>query len=487
MIIYNLCLIILPETTGTTFIQDYCGSPDILDTFESGCLTRNTEITNFYEKIGMSVRKERKTSQSIDRVKTKISSPILLIEDSDILSDIVSYRLLEKLDVEIHVAKTYAEAKQLLKLHRRKYLVAICDLGLPDAKDGESLQLVAKAGVKAIALTGMSDKSHWQNLSKDLLVDFVVKDTPNAINYTVDLVGRLFKNQFIKALVVEDSTSELRILENVLLLLNFQVNVAQDGLEAIEILKRDKDIRLMITDYEMPRMNGIELVNKARGIIDKNALAIIGISASGKNDIGTMFIKNGANDFLNKPYSLDELVCRVNMNMAALENIDYIFELANRDALTSLFNRRYFFSNIVQLQNLNRESGQEIACAMIDIDYFKSVNDTYGHDCGDEVLRIFSRLLCEHFDTELCARLGGEEFAIVFSGIAHEQLFEKLESFRKEVSSTKIEWEDDSISFTVSIGVCAKVNMDYEEMLNLADKYLYEAKTQGRNQVVLRN
>ncbi|WP_100642943.1 diguanylate cyclase [Alteromonas facilis] len=432
----------------------------------------------------MVIRHGASRSSEIKNDRMKIPHPILLIEDADILAEILQYRIVEKWDVEVHLARNLAEAKQLLTEHRTKYLVALCDLVLPDAPNGEVLKLVAKAGVRAIALTGISDKEQFLAQFKRKLVDYVVKDTPNAINYSVNLIGRLYKNSSMKALVVDDSQTGLSILRDYLKLLNFNVHTAKDGVEAIDILKQEPDIRLMITDYEMPRMDGIQLVIETRKLIDKNTLAIIGVSSTGRTDIGAMFIKNGANDFLSKPYTLEELICRINMNMDALENIDYIFELANKDALTGLFNRRYFFGEVEKIDQSWVAERSEISCAMVDIDHFKRINDTYGHDCGDHVLKEFAKMLTTHFKSHLIARLGGEEFAVVCPPDLNKQFLEQAQLFREHIECMHIEWDGEVINVTASIGVFAAASIPTESMLKEADKNLYKAKSSGRNRVI---
>ncbi|WP_100656001.1 diguanylate cyclase [Alteromonas flava] len=424
----------------------------------------------------------RNSRAKMDRMS--IPNPILLIEDNDILAEIVQFKITEQYDVEIHHARSHAEAKQLLTQHRSNYLVALCDLVLPDAPNGEVLKLVAKANVRSIALTGLTEKSHFQDEFKGKLVDYVAKDTPNAINYTVNLIGRLYKNRSMKALVVDDSQTGLSILSNYLTLLNFNVYTAKDGVEAIDVLKQETDTRLMIADYEMPRMDGIQLVIETRKLINKNKLAIIGVSSTGRADIGAMFIKNGANDFLSKPYTLEELICRINMNMDALDNIDYIFELANKDGLTGLFNRRYFFGEVEKIDETWVTAGSEFSCAMIDIDHFKRINDTHGHDCGDQVLRVFAKTLTEYFSTELVARLGGEEFAVICAPENKLEFTSQLENFRKYIEANPIGWEGNIITVTVSIGLCTAPSMPAEAMLKHADNNLYKAKEGGRNQII---
>ena len=120
---------------------------------------------------------------------------------------------------------------------------------------------------------------------------------------------------------------------------------------------------------------------------------------------------------------------------------------------------------------------------MLDIDFFKKVNDNYGHDAGDYVLKVLSLYMRKHFNNGLISRLGGEEFAILISGEDEEQLFSRLDSFRETVATIKIPYEQQEISFSVSLGVLFNSEKVLDKQMSLADEGLYYAKEHGRNQV----
>ncbi|QAA32933.1 diguanylate cyclase [Clostridium manihotivorum] len=158
-------------------------------------------------------------------------------------------------------------------------------------------------------------------------------------------------------------------------------------------------------------------------------------------------------------------------------------EKADRDSLTSLLNRRGFtdrFNYIVE-----DISGNMVSIVMIDIDYFKSINDTYGHMAGDKVLMHFSELLNKYLDTAYAlGRIGGEEFAVLFNGIGKREVFNLLENFRKKVETSEVIIDDKvTISYTISIGITDNntKDIDLDELIRKADIALYEAKDSSRN------
>jgi diguanylate cyclase (GGDEF)-like protein len=167
-----------------------------------------------------------------------------------------------------------------------------------------------------------------------------------------------------------------------------------------------------------------------------------------------------------------------------LENIATIRLQANSDYLTKLPNRRYFFEEANKsLKHLQKQT-ENSSLAMIDIDHFKSINDTYGHDAGDEVLKGLSVFFAKHFKKQLVARLGGEEFAVYFADTPESEAIPLLEKFRQfiEVNSPKVSAE--KIKFTISIGYARGPVYKIDELLKQADINLYKAKESGRNKVI---
>ncbi|MBU4412947.1 MAG: diguanylate cyclase, partial [Proteobacteria bacterium] len=216
----------------------------------------------------------------------------------------------------------------------------------------------------------------------------------------------------------------------------------------------------------------------------KDELAIIGLSATGDQTISAQFIKNGANDFLSKPFSTEEFYCRVNQNMDLLDYIRQIKESSNRDYLTGLYNRRYFFEMGKKLLSSANRGHITVAVALLDIDFFKKVNDTHGHDAGDLVLKNLGAALLRRFrETDIVCRYGGEEICILVVNMAGESIHDIFNGVRKNIAQTTMDLGREKIRITVSIGLCVEAKESLEEMITIADEMLYAAKENGRNQV----
>ena len=429
-------------------------------------------------------RSKLRTSSLAHGKRDIVPHPILLVEDSKAAGSMLKGRIEEKWMCEVHLAESYAQAKELLRAHRRDYFLVICDLNLPDAPNGEILELVAVAQLRSIVITGTFGEEFKKQMPQKSVVDYMLKDSHNAFEYVVDQVGRIYHNQFVHLLVVEDSAVSRSWLRQILELRNYQVSLAKDANEALACLKQHNDIRLVITDYNMPDMDGVDLTVELRKHHEKQDLAIIGISAQDASDLGVQFIKNGANDFLVKPVSDEELICRISQNLDTQDHIQLINNLANRDYLTNLHNRRCFFTLGTQMLKVAHAENQDVAVAMIDLDYFKGINDEFGHDAGDELLVFIAGLMLSQFPECLNARLGGEEFAVLVTGMSLDQFNDKVERFRLALQNATIEYRDLDLNITASIGVYSRKDTNLDVMIKRADENLYLAKANGRNQVM---
>ena len=193
------------------------------------------------------------------------------------------------------------------------------------------------------------------------------------------------------------------------------------------------------------------------------------------------FIKSGANDYLTKPYCHEEFFCRVLQNVEHVEHIEAIRRAANSDYLTGLPNRRHFFGRV---DSILKRAPAQMMLALIDLDHFKSVNDNYGHDCGDYVLKEVAKSIASHFSQYCVARFGGEEFCVFLPDTDPKQAYELMEAFRQDISAKVFHFDNRDFNCTLSIGLTAKFEKTIESMLKSADEHLYKAKELGRNQVV---
>jgi diguanylate cyclase (GGDEF)-like protein len=410
---------------------------------------------------------------------------VLVVDDSQAIGRAVQKAIEMVVDLPVDYVASYAECARAMEAPGVQYAAAVVDIHMPDSPDGEAVDLVCGKGVATIVLTGSMDAQVRERITGKPIVDYIVKQNPGAIEALQKGVQRTLRNRQRKVLVVDDSASFRSYLKVILQTQRLQVLEATNGRDCFDILDRDEGISLIVTDYEMPDMDGVHLTAAVRSHHSSTTMGVIGITGSAESDLGVRFLKAGADDIVRKPFLVEEFVARVNSCLDHLDNIKTIQDQANRDYLTKLYNRRYLFEVGQTLFNSARRGHVHLAVAVLDVDFFKRINDTYGHDVGDAAIVAVAQAMNQAFrGTDLVARMGGEEFCVLAVNAGDPaELFDR---FRQQVEALEIPHAKGTLRMTISIGVTTHVQDSLDAMINDADKALYEAKLGGRNRVVVR-
>ena len=407
---------------------------------------------------------------------------ILVVDDSKTICETLKKLITDKLNFNVIVANSKRECEEKLLEFRQNIAVAVLDLSLPDAPNGEVIDSVSKFDIPSIVLTGSAMKDNILR-NKDI-VDYVIKEGSFTYEYILNLIERIVTNYHLKVLVVDDS--KVAAVQTINLLKRYQLKClyAKDGKEALEILANENEIKIIFTDYNMPILNGLELTKKIRNTYSKDELSIVVMTSDKSHDIVSKFLKFGANDFLYKGFSEEEFFARLNSNLETLELFQTIKDKANKDYMTGMFNRRYFFDEGNQLYLSSVKNNDSVSVAMFDIDKFKNINDTYGHDIGDIAICEVANIVNKHFPKDaIISRFGGEEFCVIQSKIKKDDFVKILETIRKEFETNIITTQKGDIKYTVSVGYSTLKGKSLDDMVNCSDEGLYLAKNNGRNQV----
>ncbi len=419
--------------------------------------------------------------------KAKKDAPtdrVLVVEDSAAILNLIAANIEEITEARVIKAKSLADARVLLDRWRDRITLAVLDLNLGDAPDGEIVALVRARHIPVIVLTGTMSGAMRERVMRMNVVDYVYKRNANEISYVASLARRILANRGQKVLVVDDTASFRGYLAHLLKVHRYRVIEADGAIAALDILEAHPDIRLVITDYNMPDMDGMELVCRIREKRDRTRLAIIGVSGDTDASLTPRMLKAGANDFLHKPFQAEEFYCRITQNMDTLDYVRVIRDAAQTDFLTGLHNRNYLFEHVGRLFNNAQRGHIEMTVAMLDIDHFKQINDTRGHAVGDLALKAVARALkAEARDGDLLARVGGEEFCVV--GVNVGDVDAMFERYRHAVERTRVSTDEGEFHVTISIGICQQPQDSFDAMLATADAALYVAKHGGRNRYVI--
>jgi len=297
-----------------------------------------------------------------------------------------------------------------------------------------------------------------------------------------------------RILIAEDDPVSLRVLQAFLSKWKYQVVVATDGLEALRILESEDAPSLAILDWMMPGMEGPEICRHVRQLVNRPYVYILLLTArSLKGDLlrGLAF---GADDYLTKPFDAMELRARLHVGLRILDLQHNLIaareELrfkATYDTLTELCNRGVILEALSREYARRAREGGSFGLILADLDHFKSVNDTYGHLAGDEVLREISRRMRACVRTyDIVGRYGGEEFLIVVPASDRASTISLAERIRAATAAEPVDFDQRRISTSISMGVAAcdgEKSGDVNTLLRCADEALYRAKRHGRNRV----
>lgn len=241
---------------------------------------------------------------------------------------------------------------------------------------------------------------------------------------------------------------------------------------------------LIVMDLDMPEANGLDVARALRLSRPHLSLPILFLSAEQDEDIQHQARQIGGDDFITKPVDLATLTNKISIRVSRARDLRNIME---RDSLTGLLNHVNFKERLAAEVGRSRRTGSPMAVCLLDLDHFKAVNDTFGHQVGDRVIQMFANCLTGSLrSVDVIARYGGEEFGLILLDATPEQGARVLDGIRRSFSNFLFDTDDGPQSVTFSGGVCGLEDASTTEgLLGAADKALYEAKQQGRNRIVL--
>lgn len=414
-----------------------------------------------------------------------LSKHLLVVEDSAPIAKVIE-SMGRSLGYQVTIASTLAGVRAILA-KKQDFFVATIDYGLPDANDGEAIPYVLQHKIPSIVMTGRVDDKTRQKILNLPVIDYITKENSQAYHYLLRVLHYQLTNAKVTVLVVDDSLTARNNICSLLKRRNFKVLSADNGARALKVLNDHPEIKMVITDQEMPGMDGIELIQNIRKNHLKNELIIIGISGANRGFQSARFIKNGADDFLRKPFCPEEFYCRIMHNIEKIQYLDDVKIAESKDYLTTLFNRRSFVEQADNIHSKVSTSKYLNVLALIRIDSFKEINENISHEMGDNVLIELAKLLSLHFKKDLVSRFGGGEFGILINGQDEASIEKRIEYLRLAVQKHITIAQKVEHQFTVSIGTTMmNDNESLQYLLKEADQALHQAIEKGGNQSVIK-
>lgn len=295
-----------------------------------------------------------------------------------------------------------------------------------------------------------------------------------------------------KVLIAEDDPISCRVLQAFLVKWGYEVIAAPNGTEALRTLEGEDSPRLAVLDWMMPGMEGPQVCRRVRECQDRPYVYILLLTARNQKTDLLMGLEAGADDYLTKPFDSQELRARLHVGRRILNLQDNLIaareELrfsATHDALTGIPNRAVILDAVHREHSRQLREGGSFGLILVDLDHFKSINDTRGHLCGDAVLReAASRIMTSVRDYDAVGRYGGEEFLVVVPASTSATTLRVAERIRRTIEGKPVVTDGGELSVTASLGVAVSNEdrrKDPDVLLQAADEALYRAKRSGRN------
>ena len=294
------------------------------------------------------------------------------------------------------------------------------------------------------------------------------------------------ENSPLTVLVIEDHPDQRDLLAIVLKREGYKVITAANGLEALEKLETE-NIQIALSDIMMPKMDGFELIKRIRANPALKSIYLILITARIQEGDRVRGLDLGADDYITKPFSFSELLARVRVGTRVVQYQQHLEYQTQIDSLTSLFNRRAFEKKIQEEFERSKRYQSPLSVLILDLDNFKTINDTYGHHGGDSALVKISDTLREMTrQSDFASRYGGEEFVLILPETDQESAIQAASKIHSAIRSSSFGTISRPFTLTVSIGISSsstKVYSTWREMVDDADRALYLAKNSGKDRI----
>ena len=290
-----------------------------------------------------------------------------------------------------------------------------------------------------------------------------------------------------KILVVDDAEEIRKLVSYSLRAAGYDTVLAASGAEALSVVENEPP-DLMVLDVMMPGMSGFDVLRTLRTRFAHLDVPVILLTAKSELGDKAQGFEYGAEDYVTKPFAPRELAMRVAAHLRVRDERLRLREQAQADALTGIANRRLLMERAAQELSSAQRHEQELSLVLWDIDHFKHINDTYGHPCGDVILRDLARGIASQVRREdLLGRYGGEEFVLLMPLTPPAEALVTADRIRAGIYAREFVYEGERVHVSVSAGVAGYPRdgvQTVDELVQLADKRMYVAKHLGRNRVI---
>ncbi|MEA3354051.1 MAG: response regulator [Campylobacterota bacterium] len=409
---------------------------------------------------------------------------VLIVDDSKTILKTMRYKLEGELGLKIYTAASMKECADLILEHKGKFDISLLDYNLPDAQNGEIVTFINKFNIPSILLTGSKLDKNNDIFKNPVLIDYIIKQSSYAIEYTVSMVRRFILNEKVEVMIIDDSKTFAAKMEALCKKYNLNTIVQYSAKDALETIKSRPNLKLILVDYMMPAMNGLEFTMELRKTYKKDEIALIALSGTSEKEIVASFLKYGANDFLYKDFTNEEFLARVNNNLEVVELFTTTQDKAKKDYLTGVFNKNYLLNLGDEIYTIAKKRKELLAAVCIEIDNFDIFTESKGHEISDEAIKHIAVILEKNLNKDtIVARFSVDQFCILLKKRPSAEIHQTFQEIQNIIANTPLEYHNNSYNLTISVGVNNNLADNLEEMISFADEALCNAKHKGINNI----
>jgi len=410
-----------------------------------------------------------------------MNNKILIIDDNKMLSKLLAKKIQSSLNYEVDVAFSFEEAKNFLQ---NDYFLSFIDLCLPDAPNGEAVDYALEKNIPSIVLTANNDKNSKEKFMQKDILDYILKEDDSCIEKILDSIVKLKHYAKTKVILALSKLNERNELKKYLSNRLFDVLAAAHGEEAMSYLGDHTDTTLIIADTQMPVISGSELLDEVRTKYNDSDLLVMLLGE--KNDsLEAELLKKGLNEYLIKPFNKELFYSRLDRALAYKDNMNFLKAYKDIDPVSGLKNYNALSMGIEDYLNEIANKNEEFAFALLNIDNLSGINDEYGYNVGDEVIKACANeIINETKGRDIIGRYNNENICIVLKNISQERAIKIISRIRVNIKNAGILINLDELFFTASIGVVfAKSGDKFDALVQKASDALLSAKNNGKDRV----
>ncbi len=413
---------------------------------------------------------------------------VLVAQQEQAVRDVLVERVHESLGVQADAVNTASAVRKLVQGNTDEFILAVVDTRLPDAPNGEVLEILTSHQIPTIALSSQINDAVVDRLKDKYIIDCVLKRSDEDLNLIGDIVQRTLLNHRRKIIFYSNNDFNRKNIRQLLDIHRYTVIDVRTEADVRRQLENNKDSALLLIDHAAIEADELSLINGLRQHYRREDLSIAVVSDTQDTSSSARMLRAGANDVIFKQQQTDEFYYRIQQCVESIERVREIKYSATRDALTGLYNRDYLF-DVGQKMYAGAQRGDiKLSLAMIEIDNFDSITTEHGIDVSNEVMRTIAPILQNELRAnDVLARYKAGTFVCLASNVGDHNAIMVFERIRQKIAKTVVEYGSHVVNISGSIGATTFPDETFRTMIGNAQTALDFAVTQGGNCVSIEN